>query len=97
MDSSAPFVAPRLGLLFALGLALFLQYAFDTRDFHKLYADVPEWNYPQFGRSAMRLFGEERRTPDHFYFRGRYWAEIRIALYQETWRTKGKRLYEAAL
>jgi hypothetical protein len=89
-DRHAYFAARRWSMgaqspLFLLGSALFLDYVFTCWDFRKLYMEVPEFNMPQFASGLGRLIAEEGRLRGHYWFDGRHWDQVILALYRARW------------
>jgi len=78
--------------LMTLGVSLFVDYVFACWDFRKLYMEVPEFNLPQFASGLGRYFELEGRLRDHFYFDGRYWDQLTLAIYREVLQREGLRL-----
>jgi hypothetical protein len=67
------------------GAVLFFSYVFGTWDYRKLYAEAFEFNLPQFGRLRDRVLVEEGRLRDHYYYAGRLWDLVILALYRDIW------------
>lgn len=74
--------------------ALFLNYVFATWNFRKLYAEVLEFNLPQFSSGLGNAFKEEGVLRAHQYYGGRFWDMHLVAYYRETWEVEGSRLLE---
>jgi RimJ/RimL family protein N-acetyltransferase len=68
-----------------LGLALFLDYVFGCWNFRKLYMEVPEYNYEQMASGSGSFFEVEGRLRDHYYFSGRYWDQLILAVHRHSW------------
>lgn len=81
--------------LLVLGAALFVQYVFTCWNFHKLYLELPEYNLAQFGSGIDRTFKVEGRLREHFYYAGRRWDQLVVALYREVWLSVSPRLLSA--
>jgi len=81
--------------LFMLGLGLAIDYTFTCWDFRKLCMEVPEYNYSQFESSAARWCEIEGRWRDHWYFDGRFWDVLLLALYRERWKQIAPKLLAA--
>jgi RimJ/RimL family protein N-acetyltransferase len=65
---------------------LFLDYLFSVFSFHKVYAEVIDYNLPQFASTARHgPFQEEVCLEDHVYAEGRYWNVRVLAVYREDW------------
>lgn len=79
-----------------LGVGLFLQYVFANWNFRKLYLEVAEFNLASFA-SGLGLFQVEARLKEHLWFAGRYWDQLTLALYRNTWELDAKRLLGAEL
>lgn len=67
------------------GTLLFIDYLFATFDLHKLYAEIPGFNWPQFSSLADELFVVEGVLRAHDYHQGKHWDRVFIALYRERW------------
>jgi RimJ/RimL family protein N-acetyltransferase len=61
---------------------LFINYLFDVWPFHKLYLELPEFNYTQFASAGGRGLHVEARLRDHDYYRGRRWDRLILAAYR---------------
>jgi RimJ/RimL family protein N-acetyltransferase len=77
----------RAGRSWALeGAELFIDYVFANWEFRKLYAEVVDFNLPQFSSiTDLPMFEVEGRLREHEYYRGRYWDVLIIALRRERW------------
>lgn len=73
-----------LGHLAEAGL-VFLRYLFDTWNFRKLYAEMPDFNAPRFGTVLGSLMKEEGRLVAHHYLRGEFWDNVTYAIYRSDW------------
>jgi RimJ/RimL family protein N-acetyltransferase len=80
-----------------LGLAIFLQYVFSCWDFRKLYLEVPEYNYDQLASGVGRFFTLEGQLRDHSFLGGRYWDQMTLAIYRDTWIERGGAAVELEL
>jgi RimJ/RimL family protein N-acetyltransferase len=67
------------------GLMLFLQFLFDTWDFRKLYAEVPEFNFDGLLSPTPRGIDIEGIQRQHLFHEGRWWDQYLIALWRERW------------
>lgn len=83
--------------LMMAGAALFLDYTFTCWPFRKLYAELPEYNLPQFAAASGTLLEEEGRLRDHVFYDGRYWDVLILSLYRETWERRAARFLAASL
>lgn len=90
--SAARLDPSRSSPLMVLGVSLFAQYVFACWNFRKLYMEVPEFNWPQLASGVGRYFELEGRQRDHFYFDGRYWDQLTLAVYREVMQREGLRL-----
>lgn len=63
--------------------AVFARYLFHTFRLHKLYLEVPGFNWPQVASGAGRLFQVEGVLRDHDFYAGRYWDKRVCAIYPE--------------
>jgi hypothetical protein len=71
--------------LMILGVGMFLRYLFTCWNFRKLYLDTAEYNYAEFASGLGRYFELEARLRQHFFFGGRHWDQLTLAIYRETW------------
>lgn len=69
--------------LAAHAVLLFVRYLFHTFQLHKLYLEVPGYNWPQLRSGENRLFRVEGVLRDHNYYAGRYWDEYVCAIYPD--------------
>ncbi len=72
---------------------LFISYVFQTFDLRKLYAEIPEFNYPLFESGEGRFFEIEGRLADHEYHGGRYFDTVLLAIDAHHWRENGAQLF----
>lgn len=77
--------------LMILGHTLFLNYVFTCWDFHKLYMKMPEYNFPQIRTGLNRSFEIEGRLREHYYYGGRRWDELVLAIYRDKWMNDARR------
>ena len=63
--------------------AVFVRYLFHTFRLHKLYLEVPGFNWPQVESGAGRHFQVEGVLRDHDFYAGRYWDKYLCAIYPE--------------
>lgn len=82
--------------LMIFGLALFLDHVFTCWNFHKLYMEVAEYNMPQFASGIDRLVVQEGRLRHHYWYGGRHWDQLLLALYRDDWIERGRGLVRAA-
>jgi acyl carrier protein len=78
--------------LMVLGISLFLRYVFTYWDFEKLYMEVPEYNFAQFGSGLGRFFEIEARLRGHLKMGDRSWDQLIVALYRDAAEMHGSRL-----
>ncbi|WP_018637135.1 phosphopantetheine-binding protein [Parafrankia elaeagni] len=79
----AAMASPYLGTgIAAEPVRLFINYLFDVWPLHKLYLEMPEFNYQQFASAGERALRVEARLRDHDYYRGRRWDRIILAAYR---------------
>jgi RimJ/RimL family protein N-acetyltransferase len=64
-------------------VALFLGYLFDVFEFHKLYAEVLDFNLGRFASGLGRYFTEEGCLVDHEYLYGRRWDLHVLAIHRD--------------
>lgn len=62
---------------------LFVQYIFDVWPFHKLYFEIPEFNFQQFSSVAGGALKIEGRLVNHEYYKGRRWDRLILAAYRD--------------
>jgi len=74
--------------MFIEGVAVFIEYVFACWAFRKLYAEVDEFNLPQFASVLESLFREEGRLREHTFLADRYWDRHILALYRSSWSTE---------
>jgi RimJ/RimL family protein N-acetyltransferase len=74
--------------MMVLGVSLFVEYVFRCWNFRKLYMELPEFNLSQFRSGLGRYFHLEGRLRDHFYFNGRYWDQLTLAIYRDVLETE---------
>lgn len=75
-----------------LGVGIFLEYMFRSWNFRKLYLEVPEFNYPQFGTGEGTFFTIEGRLRNHTFYDGQYWDEFLLSVERSSWQVVGQRL-----
>ncbi|HEU4425735.1 MAG TPA: GNAT family N-acetyltransferase [Pilimelia sp.] len=78
----AVFRSPGTGLA-AQAVALFVRYLFHTFPLHKLYLEIPGYNWPQVSSGQDRLFDVEGVLGDHDYYAGRLWDQYVCAIYRD--------------
>jgi hypothetical protein len=76
--------------LVMIGIGMFVRYVFACWDFHKLYMEVPEYNYPQFASGAGKVFEVEGRLRDHSFHGNRRWDEYLLAIYRDRWQARDR-------
>jgi RimJ/RimL family protein N-acetyltransferase/aryl carrier-like protein len=64
-------------------VALFARYLFHTFPLHKLYLEIPGYNWPQVRSGENRLFQVEGVLRDHDYYAGRRWDQYLCAIYPD--------------
>lgn len=67
-------------------IIVILNYAFDTLNVRKVYAEVAGFNLSQFEGAAPRLMLEEARLVDKVFAQGRFWDLHIFAIYADTFR-----------
>jgi hypothetical protein len=77
--------------LMILGHTLFVNYVFTCWNFHKLYMAVPGYNLDQIAAGRDRYYRIEGRLHDHYYYSGRRWDELVLAIYRDEWRERAAR------
>lgn len=78
--------------LLMLGIGVALDYVFACWSFHKLYMEVPEYNYEQIASGLGTFFKMEGRLRNHYVFSGRRWDQIILTIYREDWEARRRRL-----
>lgn len=73
-----------------MAIATFIEFIFETFPVRKLYAEVLEFNYPQFSSGEGTFFDLEGRLLNHEIHFGQEWDMLVIALSREKWRTRGQ-------
>jgi RimJ/RimL family protein N-acetyltransferase/acyl carrier protein len=66
----------------AMAAVMFLKHVFFTWDFHKIYIEMPEFNFGQFSSGAGREFRLEGRLRGHTFYAGRRWDHLVFAVYR---------------
>lgn len=64
-------------------VAIFVRHLFHTFPLHKLYLEVPGFNWAQMQSGEGRLFRVEGVLADHDYYAGRYWDQYVCAVYRD--------------
>lgn len=65
-------------------VGLFLNYLFETFSLRKVFADIPEYNFPSFGL-LPGVFRREGEKADYYWYGGRHWSEITISTSRDEW------------
>lgn len=68
--------------LAARAVAAFVRYLFHTFPLHKIYLEVPGYNWAQISSGQDRLFQVEGVLRDHDYYAGRHWDQYLCAIYR---------------
>ncbi|MCP4308934.1 MAG: GNAT family N-acetyltransferase [bacterium] len=76
-------------------MSLFIDYAFRTWDFRKLYAYSVEFNFTQFKSGVDKFFQTEGRLVDDQYYDGRYWDTVVIGIHRHFWDQTRERRHRA--
>lgn len=80
----AVFVPPVTGTgLAAQAVELFVRSLFHTFPLHKLYLEVPGFNWDQLASGAGRLFEVEGVLREHDFYAGRSWDKYLCAIYRD--------------
>jgi RimJ/RimL family protein N-acetyltransferase/aryl carrier-like protein len=80
----AVFIPPYAGTGMAAHVAaMFVRYLFHTFPLHKIYLEVPGFNWPQVQSGQDRVFRVEGVLRDHDYYGGRYWDQYLCAIYRD--------------
>ncbi|EFC84937.1 GNAT family N-acetyltransferase [Parafrankia sp. EUN1f] len=61
----------------------FLGHVFDNWRFHKIYLEVPEQNFAAIRSGEGKVFEFEGRLKRHFFYQGRYWDRLILAVTRE--------------
>lgn len=86
----AVFVPAQTGTgLAAQAVGTFVTYLFHTFPLHKLYLEVPGYNWSQLASGAGRLFEVEGVLRGHDYYAGRHWDKRVCAVYRDRARSAG--------
>lgn len=93
--AAAKFDLRRRSPLMMLGFAMFVEYVFACWDLHKLYLELPEYNYEQFASGEGRYFEIEGRRRDHFFLARRRWDQILLAIFRDEWLRYGSPIARA--
>lgn len=62
-----------------------LNMLFSTYPLRKVYSEV--YGFASYVQAALEALGfvEEGITPNHYWFRDRFWPRVRLAIYRERW------------
>lgn len=71
--------------LMTFGLALFVDYLFHLWPMRVLYAEVAEFNYPQFRSGHGRFFEIEGCLKQHYCAAGEVWDLYLLAVHRDRW------------
>lgn len=69
--------------LAAQAVSLFARHLFHTFPLHKIYMEIPGFNWPQLQSGQGSLFRVEGVLRDHEYYAGRHWDKYICALYPD--------------
>ncbi|MEU6073186.1 GNAT family N-acetyltransferase [Micromonospora sp. NPDC047074] len=75
--------------LAARSVERFVRYLFHTFPLHKIYFEVPGFNWPQVSSGRDRFFRVEGVLRDHDYHAGRHWDQYLCAVYRDEPGTPG--------
>jgi hypothetical protein len=84
------------GSRFVGAIGLVGDYLFNGWPFRKVYFETAEYNLAQFDGAMGWLFVEEARFREHIFLGGRYWDQIVLALWRDTWTEQRTRLVRFA-
>ena len=73
---------------------LIIDYAFATRDIHKLYGRTTSASTASFGGTIARLSRREGVLHQHEFFRGQFWDLYLSAIYRDDWMRAGRPIVE---
>ncbi len=65
-------------------VGLFLNYIFETFAVRKIFAQIPEYNFPSFGL-LPEVFEREGERTDYYWYGGRHWSEVTLSTKREEW------------
>lgn len=68
-----------------MALATFIDFVFSTYPLRKLYAEVPEFNFPQFASGEGSFFEVEGRLIEHEVHFGALWDMLILSLSRGRW------------
>jgi RimJ/RimL family protein N-acetyltransferase len=64
-------------------VAMFVRHLFHTFPLHKVYMEVPGYNWDQMRSGEGGLFRVEGVLSNHDYYAGRYWDEYICAIHRD--------------
>jgi RimJ/RimL family protein N-acetyltransferase/aryl carrier-like protein len=76
--------------LAAQAVSTFIRYLFHIYPLHKMYLQVPGYNFGQFSSGQGDLFEVEGVLRDHIWFGGQVWDEYMCAVYADRFREGGE-------
>jgi RimJ/RimL family protein N-acetyltransferase len=66
-------------------MIVFMNYLFQIWNFRKLYANVLEFNLPQFKSGIDKGFRVEGVLKQHHYYAGKHWDQYMLGVYRDEW------------
>lgn len=81
----------------AEGGLIFVDFLFKHFALRKLYADVFEYNEESLKILLKGGFREEARLPNHIWYEGKYWSQLKLALYREEYMSVVRRRWDMIL
>ena len=71
------------------GMALFLEFLFESFPYRRVILDVPEYNLPLLGSSLESLVSLEGRISDFHFHGGRRWDRCFMSIWRDAWEPIG--------
>lgn len=87
--SAASFTTGSGAPMVLLGVAMFIDYVFDSFDMRKLYMETSEYNLQQFKSGVGSYFTIEGRLKNHSFVQGQYNDEYILAISKKEWQATG--------
>lgn len=93
--AAAKFNPRSMSPLMVFGFGLFVNYVFRCWNFHKVYLDTAEYNYPQFASGLSRILTLEGRLRQHHFLDGRRWDHLILTIFRDRWKEFAPRFLRA--
>jgi len=74
-------------------VGLFLNYLFETFSLRKVFAHIPEYNFPSFGL-LLDVFEREGERAEYHWYGGRHWSEVTISTGRQDWANFSNSFFE---